>query len=139
MQQIKIGDTLINVVSCYGAYRNMLGSKRNSIEIVLESDYETVVNTFVDGITYSLVETTSEEVVSRVPLVDENGDVMTDAEGNVMTGLKEETVSQTYEYDKSNYCLSGDVVDHRNGTISVFMGEKTSEEELLIALYGGAE
>ena len=100
MQQIKINNTLIDVISCYGAYRNMLGAKRNSIEIIMASDYETIVNTFVDGITYSLVETTENE------------------DGTI----------QTQEYDKSNYCLSGDVVDHRDGTISIFMGEKTNEE-----------
>ena len=100
MQQIKIKDNLIDVISCYGAHRTMLGAKRNSIEITMTSDYETIVNTFTDGITYSLIETTENE---------------------------DETI-QTHEYDKSSYCLAGDVVDHRDGTISIYMGMKTELE-----------
>ena len=111
MQQIKIGNKIIDIISCIGAYRNLLGSKRNSIEIILESDYETVKNTFLDNMTYCIVETREE--------VQEDGTVQTITE----------------EFDKSNYCLSCDITDHRDGTISVFMGELTSEEELLIQLY----
>ena len=115
MQQIKIGDTLIDVVSVYGAKRDMLGSIRDSLEIKVISDYETVVNTFVDGITYLLVQ--------NIETMNEDGTITTSVE----------------EYDKSNYCLSGDIVDHRDGTLSVYMGVRTDVEELLIALYGGAE
>ncbi len=37
-------------------------------------------------------------------------------------------------YDKSEYCLAGDLVDHRDGRITVYMGKKT-EEELTAELF----
>ena len=108
MAQIKINDRLIEVIACYGALRNMLGAKRNSIEIIMTSDYETIKNTFVDGVEYSLIDTYDVRVEKE--------------DGTIITETK------TEEFNKTNYCLSGDIVDHRDGTISVFMGEKTNEE-----------
>lgn len=105
MQQIKINENLIDVVSVFGANRTMREAKRNSIEIILKSDYQTIVDTFVDNLEYTLIdifETTNE-----------NG----------------ETETTINEFDKSNYCLAGDIVDHRNGQISVFMGELTDTEK----------
>lgn len=40
------------------------------------------------------------------------------------------------EYDNSEYCLAGDVVDHRNGTSSVTMG-KLLDRELIEIMTGG--
>lgn len=107
MQQIKINGLTIDVVSVYGGKRDMLGAKRDSLAIKLHSDYETVVNTFVDGMAYSLV------------------DISTDDEGN----------TSTYEYDKSEYSMAGDIVDHRDGTITVHMGKPTELEETQLLLY----
>lgn len=112
-QQIKVGETVLDVIGVFGSRCDMLGAMRNCIRIRLESNYSTVSKLFVDGITYSLI---SEEEVK-------------DPDGNVVTN--------TYEYDKSNYSLACDIVDHRDGTLDVYMGELTTEEELLIQLYSG--
>lgn len=40
------------------------------------------------------------------------------------------------EYDNSDYCIAGDIIDHRDGTISVKMGKSTDLEDLLEMLYG---
>lgn len=40
------------------------------------------------------------------------------------------------EYDNSDYCIAGDITDHRDGTISVKMGKPTDLEDLLEMLYG---
>ena len=40
------------------------------------------------------------------------------------------------EYDNSDYCVAGDIVDHRDGTISVKMGKPTAEELLSMIMEG---
>ena len=41
------------------------------------------------------------------------------------------------EYDNSDYCIAGDITDHRNGYISATMG-KITDAELLAIITGGA-
>lgn len=45
-----------------------------------------------------------------------------------------ETILETEKYDNSEYNIPGDIVDHRNGTVSVKMGKPTAEEILAIIL-----
>ena len=40
------------------------------------------------------------------------------------------------EYDNSDYCVAGDIIDHRDGTISVKMGKPTAEELLAMIMEG---
>lgn len=40
------------------------------------------------------------------------------------------------EYDNSEYCVAGDITDHRDGTVSVKMG-KITDTELISILTGG--
>lgn len=40
------------------------------------------------------------------------------------------------EYDNSDYCIAGDITDHRDGTVSVKMGKETDLEEILEMIYG---
>ena len=40
------------------------------------------------------------------------------------------------EYNNSDFCLSGDITDHRDGTCSIKMGKLTLAEELIL---GGAQ
>lgn len=108
MKQIKIGDTLIDVIGVYRERTDLLGSVRDSIKIVLESDRETVANTFTDNMEYSVIDT------YNVKVENEDGTVSI------------ETITE--EFDKSEYCLSCDIVDHRNDIVSIYMGAKTNEE-----------
>lgn len=58
-----------------------------------------------------------------------------DAEGNP-TGETEEVVN---EWDNSEYSLSGDIADHRDGTVSIKMGKPTETEnavDTVVALAG---
>lgn len=41
------------------------------------------------------------------------------------------------EYDNSEYCVAGDITDHRDGTVTVKMGKLTAGEILAI-ITGGA-
>ena len=48
-----------------------------------------------------------------------------------------ETGTETLAKDLSEYSIAGDIVDHRDGTITVYMGKPTDTETLLTLLYGG--
>lgn len=99
-QFIEINGKMYPIIACYGAYKILLGSKRNSIEILLEKSYEEVKELFIDYMTYFIV---------NVELDEEGKEIVT-------------------KFDKSNYCLSTDITDHRDGTCSIVMAEKTPEE-----------
>lgn len=49
----------------------------------------------------------------------------------------EDPDAEPEEYDNSDYCVAGDIIDHRDGTISVVMGRETDLEEAYELLYGG--
>lgn len=83
--------------------------------IRLEMSYETAVALFQDNVPWSIIER------YETPVMDENGEP---------TG---EIETQQNEYDNSEYCVAGDITDHRDGTVSVKMGKKTlleKEQEL---------
>ena len=95
-------DTLIEVNGIYGGQRSMLGKIRNSLEIKLKGEYTNLESIFSDNLKFWVYQ---EEV--------ENGEII---------------LAETF--DKSGYCLGGDIVDHRDGSFTVYMGMKTEEEIL---------
>lgn len=100
---IKLEDgTLIHTKGIYGGQRSMRGKIRNSLEIKLNGDYSQIKDIFTDNLLFSVHQKHME-----------NEDV-----------VHEET------FDKSEYCLGGDIIDHRDGSFTVYMGMKTSEELL---------
>lgn len=78
--------------------------------IRLEMSYETAVALFQDNVPWSIIER------YETPVMDENGEP---------TG---EIETQQNEYDNSEYCVAGDITDHRDDTVSVKMGKKTTLE-----------
>lgn len=48
-----------------------------------------------------------------------------DEDGNTVT-------PEAKEYDNSVYSVAGDVIDHRNGTVTIKMGKPTADELLAI-------
>lgn len=79
--------------------------------IRLEMSYETAVALFQDNVSWSIIER------YETPAMDENGE---------LTG---EVTTEQNEYDNSEYCVAGDITDHRDGTVSVKMGKKTRLEK----------
>ena len=78
------------------------GYNRDVIRITVEASYADVAEAFTNNVIWGI----------RQPDIDEEGNIL-----------------ETYhDYDYSNYCVAGDVVDHRNGTVTVYMGTKTAEE-----------
>ena len=84
---------------------------RESKSITLEMSHAEALELFVDGLAWSIVF---------------QGDSYLDTE----TG---ETVTpEAEEYDNSDFCVAGDITDHRDGTVTVKMGKYTNEELLLM-------
>lgn len=67
-----------------------------------------------------LPDNTTWTIVQRetVDVLDENG---------MLTGQTEERIE---EWDNSEYCKSGAITDHRDGTVSIKMGKATEAETL---------
>lgn len=87
---------------------------RASKEITLEMTYMDAVNTFVNDIQWNIVQ----DVEQRIEKENENGEVIFETE------MRQEV------YNNSEYNIAGNIVDHRNGKISIKMGKPTSEEML---------
>ena len=91
---------------------------RESKAITTEMDYATANALFVDGVEWSIVEQI---------------EVVVYAESGEQTG----TEMQETEWDNSEFCLAGDLTDHRDGTVTAKMGKLTELEEAYEILLGG--
>lgn len=106
MTQVKInGQTYDATIS--GTSRDTAWGNRESKSITLAMDYATAMATFVDDVPWSILY---------------QGPDYYDPETQQMV------TPPVKEYDNSDYCLAGDVTDHRDGTITVKMGKPTAEE-----------
>lgn len=90
-------------------------NNRASKEITLEMAYMDAINTFVNDVQWNIVQ----DVERYIEKHDDNGEVIF------------ETVMEQEIYDNSEYNIAGDIIDHRNGTITVKMGKPTAEEQLV--------
>lgn len=103
---------------------------RESKTIKLDMDYDTAAALFVDGAPWSIIQqgqhivTTEREVINE-----ETGEIE----------VVSEDVNETYEevFDNSEFCIAGDITDHRDGTMSVKMGKITDLEAAYEIMYGG--
>lgn len=81
---------------------------RDSKAITLEMTYEEAVEIFVDNAEWSIVQ-------HPAPYVNENNETVT---------------PEPVEFDNSDYCIAGPIIDHRDGTLTVKMGKPTEVETL---------
>lgn len=95
-----------------GSLADRAWDDRASKTITLEMTYAEAMALFVDDVPWRIVQRRVENVL------DENG---------MPTG---ETTEVVETFDNSDYCLAGAVTDHRNGSVSVKMGQKTAGEML---------
>lgn len=118
---VKIKDTK-HEAQIEGQLKNPAWDDRDTKAITLEMTYAQALETFVDGLAWSIV------MERDKPVLGEDGS----STGEV------ETI--TTEYDNSEYSMSGDVTDHRDGTVTVVMGKPTElENALALLLEGGNE
>lgn len=117
MTYIKINETLYPA-TISGKVADKDWDNRASKSITLEMDYATASALFVDGVAWTII--TEQEV----PTYDENGEQI----GSEV---------QETEFDNSDYCLAGDITDHRDGRITVKMGALTEVEQAYELMLGG--
>ena len=129
MIYIKINDTRYPA-TVSGKVSDTAWDNRASKAITLDMDYATASALFVDGLAWSIVHEQEVPIYER----DENGQVVLDIDGDPkQTG----TEMQEIEYDNADYCIAGDITDHRDGTITVNMGKLTDLEEAYEIMLGG--
>lgn len=110
MTYIKINEILYPA-TISGRVADKDWDNRASKAITLAMDYATAIGLFVNGLEWSIVQQ------DEVPVYDE-------------TGTQIDTEIQETEWDSSDYDVAGDIVDHRNGTITAKMGKITDGEAL---------
>ena len=89
-------------------------NNRPSKEIKVEMTYAQACELFVNEVDWSIIDI----YPITVEEMNENGEV-------VVVNKDEETI-----YDNSDYSVAGDIIDHRNGYVSIKMGKPTAEELL---------
>lgn len=96
-----------------GKMHNEDWDNRHTKTFRVEMTYQQAMATFKDGTKWSIVSITSPD--------------------------EEEEPFEPYEevFDNSDFIFAGDVTDHRDGTVSVTMGQMTELEEAYELLYGG--
>ena len=129
MTYIKINNTKYPA-TINGKLSDTAWDGRASKSITLDMDYATASALFVDGVAWSIVQ---EQEVPTYEM-DENGQAVLDVDGDPK---QIGTEMQTAEYDNSDYCLAGDITDHRYGRITVKMGALTEVEQAYELMLGG--
>lgn len=117
---VKINETLYPA-QIIGKLVDRDWDSRASKAITVEMEHELAANLFVDSAPWAVIE----RVESVTYVTDENGE------------MHEEITTQDYEYDNSEYSIAGQIVDHRDGTLTIKMGKLTELEEAYELLFGG--
>lgn len=116
MTYVKINETMYPATVA-GRVVDSEWDNRESKAITLEVDSETAKALFVDNLAWSIVQ--QEEIA----VYDENDEP---------TGTE---IRET-EWDNSEFAIAGDLIDHRDGTVTAKMGKPT-DSELLAIIMGG--
>ena len=88
---------------------------RDSKSITLESSYEEITSIFTNDTQWNIVQ----DAQKLVDIINEETGEITQEWRNIPE-----------IFDNSEYCIAGDIIDHRNGKVTVKMGKPTSEELL---------
>lgn len=107
---IKVNETLYPA-TINGCMSDMSWDNRETKSITLTMSYDDVVELLPHDTTWSIVQ------ISENPDSNENDD--------------------TNEWDNSEFCISGDITDHRDGTVTIKMGKPTDLEDAYEILFGG--
>ena len=107
MEYVKINGTEY-LATISGLMSDKAWGGRASKTITLAMSYSQAAELFIDGASWSII-SEWEEVETG-----DGGDTV---------------VTRREEFDNSDYCVAGDIVAHRDGTVSVKMGKHTELEE----------
>lgn len=124
MIYIKVGENLYPA-SINGSMVDYEWDSRQTKSITLSMTNEATASLLPDNTAWAIV---SKDVVQKR---DESGATILDDKG---VPVMEEIVS---EWDNSEYSMSGPIIDHRDGTVTIKMGKPTDLEEAYEMLIGG--
>ena len=88
---------------------------RASKYIHTEISYDEAINLFTDEVKWSIVMDVEHEVEN---INEETGDIV------------KEIIMKQEVYDNSEYCILGDIIVHKDDTVTIKMGKPTAEEIL---------
>ena len=117
MTYIKINNTLYPA-TISGRFNDLEWDNRSSKSININMSYEVANKLFVNSVIWSIIQ------YDNIPMFDENGNYIG-------------TETRETEFDNSDYCIAGDIIDHRDGSITVKMGKLTELEEAYEIMFGG--
>ncbi len=103
--------------SIFAKRRSVYGETRESLRVTVYAQAADISAVFQDGVRWAVEET----------VMPDDGTV-TDA------GVDADTYKKTTSYDKSDYCICGDIVDHRDGRVSFYMAKHTGAELALLEM-----
>ena len=86
---------------------------RESKYIRAKMKYEDAICNFIDGVSWNIIQ---EYEIDEVDYIDENGNE------HIKTITKEEV------FDNSDFNMAGEIIDHRDGTITIKMGKPNKLE-----------
>lgn len=119
MFYIRVNDTDYPSVEINGRLVDYDWDNRDSKSITMEMTADEIKALFPDNAAWAIVEKT------KVP----SGEV--DSDGSPIM------VDSENVWDNSEYSLSGEITDHRNGKVTIKMGKLTDLEEAYKMLIGG--
>lgn len=93
---------------------------RETKAIKLEMSYAEAAAIWVNNVSWSILE----DVTVHKPQTDEEGNEVFDENNEPI--IIESAVTE--EFDNSEYSLAGDIIDHRDGTVTIKMGKPTALE-----------
>lgn len=118
--------TALPALGVWAGPKQARGERRETLTVKLAATHAEAVSRFVDGAAFSV----RQEETEVLPVLDGAGEPVLDALGNSTY----ENKTMVKSYDKSAYCLAGDITDHRDGTITVMAHCKTEGELMVEAL-----
>ena len=106
--------------------------ERSSKAITLEMTYADALELFKDNIAWSIIQEVEHFEEKHEEIINEEIGEITDKVTTI-------PVIKLEEYDNSEYSIAGDIIDHRNGRVTVKMGKPTAEELLKVLEQENAE
>lgn len=130
MIKIRIGNPIVEFEGVVNGIKGDLNwDGRDTKTITVKADYATVSALFVNDVEWNIVET----IKISVPKTNEDGKLVYDEFGNPIIDV----IEQENVYCNNDYCVAGDIIDHRDGHISIKMGKLTDLENAYMMIYGG--
>ena len=99
---------------------------RESKYIRAEMTYEEAVTNFVNGVSWSIIQEIEEEIEEVIENKEKESNNKIET---VIKKIKKEEI-----FDNSDFSIAGEIVDHRDGTITIKMGKPNEFEKAMATI-----